>query len=248
MKDGKPTPERYELSVRGMKWQEHQRDLERSVTALFDWHVVDIANIFADIMGLLHAVLDRASLSGSKLQVNICIGILSQAYQQLLSSWRDTRAGRLSAAYQHWRSLWEIPAYLWAIFLDRKVAERWGKGKRITRDEARLAVHQAIAGLPQEVANKWMELESVPQWISLQPFAHVTSNVASGAFLAVPGTSSLFSTPEGAYSDHAKDAAIMVVKLAFRVLTSAQALFGKNLGDAWNVEVDRVRDIGIPRL
>lgn len=239
---------RYELSPSGATWQETQDGLGNASETLFDFHAGDEVSVFSDAMALLHACfLEEAVNSATSPETKICIGMLSQAYQQLVSCWTDLRQGRLASAINQWRSVWEAQDYVIAAGANASFAKAWADPNRqqtIKPERARKIAKGHLNAIRAKDGDAWATRRS-GEAAMYRPYSHFSSAAARLTILKPdPSMSGYFLTPEGAYSPQITQAAKHTALLALDAILAASLALNKTMEDAWHATAMNVLQRG----
>ena len=117
----------------GTAWIEKQERFSASSTFLFDKNAGEEVTIYQDAMAVLYECFEEDLINKvGQTNLRVSVAMLSQAYQQLVSSWSDLRSGRLLAATSNWRSIAEAPAFVLAAAEDSSFALEWADTERRT--------------------------------------------------------------------------------------------------------------------
>lgn len=201
-------------------------------------------------MRLIDACL-KASVenpSFSNLRGRAFMAVLAHSYQLLLSAWDDLRAGRIAASSDHWRSLFEAPDYLLAVWLNEDFAREWANPSRsrtIGKTNPQAIVRKELNKLKpkrgdQRDARRKADLKR------LQGFSHVSNMSAGHVFFRPPGAAGSFLAPEGYQADETMEAAAYVAYLSRDILGAAAASGGSILNEEWRTSAatayEEIRD------
>lgn len=225
----------------GSKWLESQEVFSRTSTDLFNATAGKEVDVFAGAMDLLHACFEKDSLEGENSpEEKICLAMLSQAYQQLVSCWLDLRSGRLAAAANQWRSISETPDFVLAAIEDANFAREWADPNRqrtLTPGQARKIAKRRLNRIKEGMGDAWAKRRSRDATM-YQPYSHFSSSAAGLTILKPdPSSAGHFFTPEGAYSPLIREAAKHTALLAIDVISFSSLALGKVMTIEWHEKV-----------
>ena len=228
-------------SQRGSKWLESQEVFSRSSIDLFDAMAGEEVNVFTGAMELLHACFEKDPLEGDNSpEEKICLAMLSQAYQQLVSCWLDLRSGRLAAAANQWRSISETPDFVLASIEDTNFAREWADPNRrrtLPPGQARKIAKRRLNRIKEGMGDAWAKRRSRDA-MKYQPYSHFSSSAAGLTILKPdPSSDGHFFTPEGAYSPLIRQAAKHTALLVIDVISFSSLALGRVMPNEWHEEV-----------
>jgi hypothetical protein len=166
---------------------------------------------------------------------------LGHAYQLLLSAWSDVEEGRLSAAADHWRSIFEAPDYLLAVWWDEGFAKDWPKPSRENQKATRamgivkneLNARQSGLGDARHANRKEYRQD-------MHQFSHVSAGAAGLNFMR-SGAGTFF-MPEGSNSADNVLTALYLVQLSREVLSALRLTIDEFMPDAWQERLRAAND------
>jgi hypothetical protein len=165
------------------------------------------------------------------------LGVLGYAYQLLVSAWEDNEAGRIAAAYDHVRSIFESPDYVLALATDPDFAKEWRDEELLEKNKATAAMKIARDGfnkIEAEAGDKRYARRTKERQ-NLQQYSHVSTTQAGATLMQPPSAvGGRFVTPEGAMTPYNVELAIYLVHLAKELLVALA--YSGLVSDAWKAD------------
>lgn len=230
----------YEGEERGAAWARQQAQWGNSQAELFITNFAgELPAAFADCMSHIGEIFDMVE-SVDLLKTppgRTVIGVVGYSYQLLVSAWADIAAGRLVAAYDHMRSIFEAPDYVLALAWDADFRTQWRDQDILEKKKAARAMKIARDGFNKNtgVEGDKRYAQRINDRKPLQVFAHVSTWAVGGTLLQPPGVKGgRFVIPQGTITPYNTEAAVYLVVLAKEILVALA--FSDLLPDDWKDE------------
>jgi hypothetical protein len=235
-------PYSFKGTVRGAEWIKFNEKWREGQRWLFAMNAQGLSTAFAECMALIAEPLKMVEeeIFKGKQQRRIFLGILGLAYQLLQSSWIDNEEGRTAAAAHLWRSIYEIPDYLIAVWWNTEFASTWDDEEvqeRAKAGQAMTIVRDKLNSMKEGLGDERYGRRSTDRK-ELQVMSHVSVQVAGMSFVKAPGAERAHFVPEGYNGNENRQNALYLVGLAKEVLAALQLTIRSEMPEAWQAAFD----------
>jgi hypothetical protein len=225
------------------EWRRRQQGAQDAAITMFDLRVGRQGRVFQSAMAHVAELFSDddflRTLTGVRSKVAFLL--LQLGYQLCMAAWEDLRAGRLAGAFDHFRSMREVPDYMLAAAFNEDFARAWLS----TLERRTLKVERAWRIIKARLDSK--EPGSGDEYVRnkskgtsrLHPMSHVSPLVAFPTVRR--GSRRLIPVPEGFFDEPAAIAfANVIAASAAQLLEAASTAFEQQATKQWQQRVKRV--------